>query len=202
MKTYAYIDGFNLYSGLMDKRYTISGDTSQFPLRKYLWLKIDDFIHSFLQRHYNLAQIKYFTAPIRGNPKKQYRQETYIKALETLPNINIILGKHIPIGKTYSEKQTDVLMALHMYTDARDTKPNAIVLVSGDSDQVPTLNWIKQIDRDIEIHVIFPPFRVSKDLRKAADFTYNTKWKRLRQYQFPETVVGKGYSVSRPKAWK
>jgi uncharacterized LabA/DUF88 family protein len=201
MQVIAYIDGFNLYSGLMDKRYQIPGDLSPCPLRKYLWLKIDDFILSFLPRNIRLDQIKYFTAPIRGNPKKQYRQEAYIKALETLTNLNVIQGKHIPTSRGFSEKQTDVLMALHMYSDALMRDHNVLVLVSGDSDQVPTLKWIRDLDKGIELHVIFPPFRVSKDLITVADFTYRTKWKRLRQFQFPDLVVGVGYSVQKPPEW-
>jgi len=74
MKVIAYIDGFNLYSGLMDKRYKIHGDPSSRPLRKFLWLKLDEFILSFLPKGYYLEEIKYFTAPIRGNPQKQHRQ--------------------------------------------------------------------------------------------------------------------------------
>jgi len=201
MKTFVYVDGFNLYSGLMDKRYKIPGDPSTFPLRKYLWLKLDDFINSFLAKEYSIKQIRYFTAPIKGNPKKQHRQESYLKALQTLNNLSIIQGKHIPIGNRYSEKKTDVLMALRMYTDAQDRDHEALVLVSGDSDQVPTIEWIRELDKGIEIHIIFPPFRVSKDLMRIADYCYRTKWKRLRQYQFPDPVVGKGFSVHKPKEW-
>ena len=201
MKTFAYIDGFNLYSGLMDKRYKIPGDPSPRPLRKYLWLKLDDFMRSFLRKEYEIAQIKYFTAPIKGNPAKLQRQDAYLKALETLDNLSIIRGKHIPKGNGYSEKQTDVLMALHMFSDAQEADHDAIVLVCGDSDQVPTIRWIKNLNKKIEIHVIFPPFRVSKDLLQLADFSYRTKWKRLRMHQFPDPVVGEGFSVSKPKEW-
>jgi uncharacterized LabA/DUF88 family protein len=201
MKTFAYVDGFNLYGGLMDKRYKIPDDNSEFPLRKYLWLHLHDFISSFLPKEYWLAQIKYFTAPIKRNPKKQERQQAFLKALSTLDNLSVILGKHISIGRKYSEKQTDVLMALHMYSDALNEDHKAIVLVSGDSDQVPTIDWIKSLDKGIEIHVVFPPYRVSKDLRSMADFHYRTKWKRLRKYQFPDPVVGKDFKVYKPLDW-
>jgi uncharacterized LabA/DUF88 family protein len=201
MKTFAYVDGFNLYGGLMDKRYRVPGVSSQVPLRKYLWLKLDDFILSFLPKQYRLEQIKYFSAPIKGNPPKQYRQEAYLKALTTINNLSIILGKHILSGSRYSEKQTDVLMALHMYKDAQDSDHKALVLVSGDSDQVPTINWIRELNKGIEFHVIFPPFRVSKDLRGLADFHYRTKWRRLQKYQFTDPVIGQGFSVNKPKEW-
>jgi len=201
VKTRVYIDGFNLYGGLMDKRYMIPGDTSVYPLRKYLWLKPDDFVHSFLPKNYSIEEIKYFTAPIKGNPAKQQRQEAYIKALKTIGNLKVILGKHIPIGNKYSEKQTDVLMALHMFTDAQVANHQAIVLVSGDSDQVPTIRWIKDLNKGIKIHVVFPPFRVSKDLLKLADHHYKIKWKRLRKFQFPDPVKGEGFEVSKPKEW-
>ena len=57
MKAIAYIDGFNLYSGLMDKRYKIQGDPSSRPLRKYLWLKLDEFILSFLPKGHHLEEV-------------------------------------------------------------------------------------------------------------------------------------------------
>lgn len=201
MKTFAYIDGFNLYSGLMDKRYHIPGDPSNRPLRKYLWLKLDEFILSFLPKGHHLEEIKYFTTPIRGNPQKQYRQEAYLKALSTIENLTVIQGKHIPIGSRFSEKQTDVLMALHMYSDALEKDHSAVVLVTGDSDQVPTLKWIRELGKGIDLHVVFPPFRVSKDLLTVADYTYRTKWKRLRQFQFSDPVIRTGFSVSKPVEW-
>ena len=201
MKAIAYIDGFNLYSGLMDKRYKIPGDPSSRPLRKYLWLKLDEFILSFLPKDHHLEEVKYFTAPIRGNPQKQYRQEAYLKALSTLDNLTVIQGKHIPIRSGFSEKQTDVLMALHMYSDALTKDHDALVLVTGDSDQVPTLKWIRTLGKGITLHVVFPPFRVSKDLITVADYTYRTKWKRLRQFQFSDPVIGDGFSVPKPIEW-
>jgi uncharacterized LabA/DUF88 family protein len=201
MKAIAYVDGFNLYSGLMDKRYCIPGDSSPRPLRKFLWLKLDDFILSFLPKGHHLEEIKYFTAPIRGNPKKQYRQEAYLKAIGTIDSLTIIQGKHIPIRSGFSEKQTDVLMALHMYSDALTKDHDGLVLITGDSDQVPTLKWIRALGKGIAIHVVFPPFRVSKDLLAVADHTYRTKWKRLRQFQFPDPVIGDGFTVAKPVEW-
>lgn len=92
-------------------------------------------------------------------------------------------------------------MALHMYSDALEKDHSAVVLVTGDSDQVPTLKWIRELGKGIDLHVVFPPFRVSKDLFTVANYTYRTKWKRLRQFQFSDPVIGTGFSVSKPVEW-
>ena len=200
-KTIAYIDGFNLYMGLMDERYTIFGDNSEYPLRKYLWLKLDDFLSSYLPSDFELSQIKYFTAPVKGDESKYARQELYLNALSTIDNLTIYLGKHIQGGRKFSEKQTDVKMALHMYRDALDGNCQSMILLSGDSDQVPTIQWIKSLNTDIDIHIVFPPFRVSHDLRELADYHHKIKWKRLRKFQFPDPIISGDTVIYKPSEW-
>jgi hypothetical protein len=97
-KIYAYVDGYNLYHGMMDQSYMIPGDSSPTPLRKYLWLNLHTFILSFFPQYYSLERIHYFTAPVRDNPDSYERQKKYWKALKSLPNLKIHLGKHIPAG--------------------------------------------------------------------------------------------------------
>jgi len=114
------------------------------PLRKYLWLNLNTFICFFLPKEYDLVKIHYFTATVRDKPESKKRQQIYWKALETIPNLERHLGKHISDGHGgYIEKQSDVNLALQMYCDILEGKTNSIVLVTGDSDQVPRLKGFK-----------------------------------------------------------
>ena len=201
---YAYVDGYNLYHGMMDLDYKIPGDPSITPLRKYLWLDLNAYAVSYLPRGFNLEKIHYFTAPIRDNPDLLIRQEIYWKAIESIPNLQIHRGKHIKKGDSYTEKQTDVKMALQMYDDAINI-PNLklLVLISADSDQVPTIEKIDRLNKGIEFLAIFPPCRRSDDLMKliGQHKCHKTKYKRLQLCQFPDIISTPTYTVSRPIEW-
>lgn len=82
MRTIAYIDGFNLYYGVLKKS-------------PYKWLNLESFINKMLPENYSLVGIKYFTArisPLPGNLKAPNRQALYIRALKTLKNTQIYEG--------------------------------------------------------------------------------------------------------------
>lgn len=203
-KTIAYVDGYNLYHGMMDRKNNVPNDSSQTPLRKYLWLNLFTFISSFLPLECKLARINYFTAPIRDNPASLERQHTYWKALESFSTLRIQTGKHIKKGESYAEKQTDIKMALQMYDDAfHEIDLEVMVLVSADSDQVPTIERIHSLNKNIEFYAIFPPCRRSDDLIKliGQHRCFKTKYKRLKEHQFPDTIESQNYSVSKPIEW-
>jgi hypothetical protein len=74
-----------------------------------------------------------------------------------LPKLQIILGRFQPktvrcdaeCRQQYvvpEEKKTDVNIAVHMLSDAIAQVADAIVLISGDSDQEPTIQWIHQLE--------------------------------------------------------
>lgn len=202
MKTFAYVDGYNLYNGLMDKDNHIPGDVSDTPLRKYLWLNLHSFIYSYLPKECELEKVYYFTATVRDNPESKKRQEVFWKALRTLPSIDIQLGRHIPYKSRYTEKQSDVKMALQMYCDARDTDVKAMVLVGGDSDQVPTIQRILALNKGIELFVIFPPLRESDDIKALIKNQFKIKRKNLQRHQFPDVIKRNNFpDIVRPKEW-
>lgn len=202
MKTFAYVDGYNLYNGLMDKNNYVPGDSSDTPLRKYLWLNLHTLIYSYLPRECELEKVCYFTATVRDNHDFKKRQETFWKALRTIPSIEIQLGRHIPYKERHTEKQSDVKMALQMYCDARDTDVKAMVLVGGDSDQVPTIQHILQLNRGIQLYVIFPPLRESDDLKALIPNQFKIKRKNLQRHQFPDVIKRDNLpDICRPREW-
>jgi hypothetical protein len=78
MKVHVYIDGFNLYYG------AVKGTP-------YRWLNLAEMCRMLLPRD-QILQIKYFTAlvnPRPSNPDQRSRQETFLRALATIPNLSI-----------------------------------------------------------------------------------------------------------------
>lgn len=81
MKVNVYIDGFNLYYG------AVKGTP-------YRWLNLAEMCRMLLPRD-QILQIKYFTAlvnPRPSDPDQRSRQETFLRALATIPNLSIVYG--------------------------------------------------------------------------------------------------------------
>lgn len=127
MRTIAYVDGFNLYFGSLRKT----------PHR---WLNLQRLIELHLMPHNQLVGIKYFTAKLNSRPNDPdapARQEMYLRALATLPNLQITLGHFltknvrmllanpmpgqpptVEVVKT-EEKGSDVNLAVQLLNDGR-----------------------------------------------------------------------------------
>jgi len=77
----AYVDGFNFYFGLKASRW-----------ERYLWLNYQQLSQNLLRRDQRLVFTKYFTTRISLPLDKRKRQNDYIEALETLPDLKIFYG--------------------------------------------------------------------------------------------------------------
>lgn len=78
LKTYIYVDGFNLYHRALK-------NTS------YKWLDLKAIFQRILGSQHEIIGIKYFTAIVSGksDPHKPIRQQVYIRALESyIPEIS------------------------------------------------------------------------------------------------------------------
>src|SRR3989304_2789433 len=81
MKTYIYVDGFNLHYGSVKNT-------------PYKWLNILKLCQLLLPRN-QIVKIKYFTALVTarpGNPDQPNRQRIFLRALQTIPDLEIIYG--------------------------------------------------------------------------------------------------------------
>ena len=67
-----YVDGFNLYFGMVEA-----------GLSNNKWLDISILADNLLKPNQEIHLIKYFTSRVSNNPDKQKRQTKYIEALET-----------------------------------------------------------------------------------------------------------------------
>jgi uncharacterized LabA/DUF88 family protein len=79
------------------------------------------------------------------------------------------------------------------------------ILVSADSDLLPSIKLIREISPNHKIFVYFPPKRYSADLDQNADAVIN-----LIRYEFrfkhailpDEITLPNGYILKRPEKWK
>lgn len=88
-KTNVYVDGFNLYYAI--KKYK--------PCCKWLDLSL---LCQRLLKDYEINRIRYFTARIRsrpGDPGPARRQQVYLRALQTIPNLDIHEGRFLASEK-------------------------------------------------------------------------------------------------------
>jgi len=162
-----YIDGYNWYHAIF----------KHYPAWK--WLNIQSFSEG-LRPDDTVVSVKLFSAIVDGN--KTYsdakeRHEKFIRALKTLPKVKVILGKfqdrevtcRADCGKKYmvpEEKKTDVNIAVEIMDDAFNNAFDTLVLVSGDSDAQPPVQWVKRNKPDKRIIVYVPALPAEQSKRR------------------------------------
>ena len=83
MITNIYIDGFNLYYGSL----------RNYP--QFKWLDLSKLCHALLPGS-QIHRIRYFAAPVSAfpyDPQAPDRQAIYLRALRTVPNLTVHLGR-------------------------------------------------------------------------------------------------------------
>ncbi len=197
-----YIDGFNLYYSMRRKQWY-----------RYYWLDLVRLSRDLINSNQQLVAVKYFSARISKPEHKRRNQQAYLEALETLPLAQIIYGQfkgednlccRCGMSTGLKEKMTDVNISVQMIKDALEDKYDVALLVSGDSDQIPTINAIKELTKGAKrVAVAFPPadFR-SKELKAAADYSFKITENKFMRNQLPSEILKKdGYILVRPAKW-
>jgi uncharacterized LabA/DUF88 family protein len=198
-----YIDGFNLYYGIKEKYG-----------RKFYWLGIRTLALNLLKNNQLLVGIKYFTSRVRSSKYDQdkcKRQNTYIEALETLPDTRLFFGyflmKEIVCGNCNEilslpeEKMTDVNIANELLKDAFLNNFDVALLISADGDLVAPLDTVKNLFPEKRIVVTFPPSRFSADLAKRGPYLYISR-RLLIKSQLPEKIIKPdGHVLTKPSLW-
>ncbi len=199
-----YVDGLNLYYGLRSQGW-----------RRYYWLDLRRLAERLLRSDQSLALIRYFTARFRppvGDPEQYFRQDTYLKALETLPDLTIQYGHHLPkietcrqcgaTWETFEEKMTDVNIAMALLRDAMQNIYDTAIVISADSDLTGPIDTVLQDYPEKRIVVAFPPSRHSERLRRHATATFILGRKVIADSQFPTQVFdANGYPLHKPSRW-
>jgi len=205
-RSIVYIDGFNFYYG------AIRGGPDK-------WLDLQRYF-TMVRSHDDIQAIRYFTAKIDGSHATH--QAAYLRALSTLPLVDITLGqfktKTITCrasGCTFTglrrfasqeEKRTDVNIAIAMLDDAYQDLCDRFIVVSGDSDLVPAVAQIKARFPEKKV-IVYVPARdrtrgAATELRTSADKDRTLPLEKLRHAHFPATITdGGGTTITKPASW-
>ncbi len=197
-----YVDGFNLYFGLRSKGW-----------KRFYWLDIRKLAQSLLKQGQKLIRTKYFTSRVTKPPDKAARQNTFMEALQTLPDVDIFFGHYLintieckrcgNILPRPNEKMTDVNIAVELLTDAFQDIFDTAILISADSDLVGPIRKVKLLTPDKRIIIAFPPDRHSFALEQVADASFTIGRKKFAESLFPDSLQkADGYTLTRPAQWK
>ena len=201
-KVIVYVDGFNFYFGLKEKKW-----------RKYYWLDFVSFFESLLRPYQTLVEVKYFSAkPV--NQVKSERQDLLFSANKLNPKFKLILGKYLKkdtickncgfVIHSFEEKETDVRIATNIIADAYNNRCDVSVIVSADSDLIPPIELLREIKPLQKVIVFFPPQRYSNNLKIIANATKNLEGAKMmfENATLPDEItLPSGYVIKRPTKW-
>lgn len=205
LRTNIYIDGFNLYYG------KIKGTP-------YKWLDLGKMCYANLNPTKNkIKKIKYFTALVKPrptNPDQNIRQQAYLRALLTIPEIEIIYGHFlshevtmplangkgvVKVIKT-EEKKSDVNIAVHLLHDAYKNDYDCAVLVSNDSDLSEPLRIINK-EMGKVVGILNPQKTQSMELAQYAHFIKKIQTWTLKNSLFPDQLQDSKGKITKPGKW-
>ena len=215
-RTIIYIDGYNLYCGLL------KGSSAK-------WLDLLALAKALLNDTHEIIEVRYYTSIVKPSPYDAAaveRQNVYLQALTTQEVVKVILGfysKHTALMAPQrkrcavceeskdgyvrvmklEEKRSDVNLAIDAVADAALDRADSIVLITGDSDQTGTIEKIRrQFNKPV---IVFDPHeKESQHLKRAATFYKNIPRDLPAKCQLPDSIpVGThGNFIRRPAAWK
>lgn len=225
MRTNVYIDGFNLYYGLLKGG-------------PHKWLNLEVLFDGLMPRN-QIQRIRYFTAKVEARPGDldlPVRQSAYLRALATLPRVEVTFGnflssctrapvvmrdlagrpvmangkpviKTAPSGKPVmewvyktEEKGSDVNLASHLLRDVYAGDCDCAVVVSNDSDLLTPLRMAKA-DRNLIIGLIPPRPKGSLELKRTANFQKQIRAHHLAGAQFPASFQDAVGTITKPANW-
>ena len=208
IKTNLYIDGFNLYYGALK-------DTP------YKWLDLAALSRRLLPKN-EIHRIRYFTALVQSrdsDPQQAQRQQTYIRAIETLPQVSVHYGrfltstKRMPLANPPAagprtvevikteEKGSDVNLGAYLLLDGFKDEYEVGVVVSNDSDLVHPIELVRD-HLGLDVGVVNPQRHGSSwALRNAASFYRKLREWALKECQLPDTLTDAHGTITKPEAW-
>jgi NYN domain len=207
--TNVYVDGFNLYYGCL------KGEPHK-------WLNLETMCGLLLPK-FEIKRIRYFTARVKERPgdlQAPVRQQAYLKALYTLPKVEVHFGnfmvkevrtplaeppsvgaKTVKVIKT-EEKGSDVNLATYLLIDAFRDDAEAFVVVSNDSDLTEPIRIVRH-ELNKVVGLLNPqPTPSQMLLRCKPNFTKPIRAGVLRESQFPPTLTDAfGATITKPDQW-
>lgn len=206
-KTIIYVDGFNLYYGALKKP-------------NFKWLDLEKLCSLILPQN-EIVKIKYFTALVsqtEENPSAPVCQLTYLRALKTLPKVEIHYGHYLTQHKPRrlskfpdlpvrviipEEKGSDVNLASHLLHDAHKNRFETAVVISNDSDLVAPIRFIREdLGVGKEVGIFNPQENDSVQLKKFASFYRPLRQGPISGAQFPVEMSDQDGTFRKPEEWE
>ena len=207
MRTFVYVDGFNLYYGALKGT-------------PWKWLDLPALFAKVLQPHHDILTVKYFTARVSGtpaDPSKPQRQDVYLRALRRYrPEVEMYFGHFLshkvraplaqPAGSERTaevirtqEKGSDVNLGVHLLNDAWLDAYDCAVVVSNDSDIAEAMRLVRR-HHGRRIGLVTPGTgRPSRQLMAHADFARHVRPNALRRSLLPDPIPGT--NIRKPARW-
>ena len=207
MRTFLYVDGFNLYYGALKGT-------------PWKWLDLPALFAKVLQPHHDILRVKYFTARVSStlaDLSKPQRQDVYLRALQHYrPEVEVYFGHFLsdrvrmplahPVGNQRTaevikieEKGSDVNLAVHLLNDCWLNAYDCAVVVSNDSDLAEAMRLVRGRHPKLIGLMIPGSGRSSVRLRANSDFTRRIRESALRSSQLPDPIPGT--NIRKPAQW-
>ena len=186
----------------------------------YRWLDIGKLATLLLPQH-QIGRIRYFTALVTsrpGDPTQAQRQQAYLRALQTIPDITLHYGHLLPKTKRRplahqpasgprtveildtEEKGSDVNLASYLLLDGFEDEYEMAVVVSNDSDlQLPISMTRTKLGK--QVGVFDPSRKRSFELHSAASWYRPLRQGPLGASQFPDTLSDGEGLITKPAGW-
>ena len=172
--------------------------------------------------NYHINRIRYFTALVESTPRdpsQRQRQLTYLRALETVPNLHIHYGRfyttvrrrwleNVPPGSPpqeveviqAEEKGSDVNLATHLLVDGFDKDYEVAIVVSNDSDLLEPIKLVRK-RLGLQVGILNPRKHTARDLQGQVDFYRQVRRGPLSVSQFPDTLTDANGTITKPPGW-
>ena len=208
MRTFVYVDGFNLYNRALFNT-------------PYKWLNLRALSGALLNPENEILAIKYYTARVSGrrDPDQPARQNAYLRALRSLPEVSVYFGNFLDkqirrplvnllpgqprfvVVYTTEEKGSDVNLASHLIWDGARSAYDVAVVLSKDTDLVEPMRIVRE-EMGKVCGLICPDQECPSTLRAVASFVRHIRASVLAKSQFPPSVtLPNGSVASKPALW-
>lgn len=217
MKTIVYVDGFNLYYGLLRRS-------------PYKWLDLFAlFQNHVLSSDAEVVDVRYYTAPVLArvcdDSDSPRRQRKYLQALRKMPpqKVSVIEGA-LELSKSYlrlvhpysddervalvyklTERKSDVSLATDLVCGAFLGHCEQAVVCSNDRDLAPAMTAVRQYCPDVRLGLVVPVpggdhRRAGRELVEQAHWFKLLSPVHLMNAQLPEKIPRT--SIHQPPQWR
>ena len=205
-KVIVYVDGYNFYFGLKN---------GGARWKRIYWLDIVKFFERMMKPDQELVEVNYYSARPLDDQQAADNQDVLFSANKLNPKFKLHLGRYKKKKikcqncgfkiKTYEEKESDVRVATGMLSDVFTKRCDITIIVSADSDMIPSVEIIKASDPNHPVHTFIPPNQKSFALISKCNSTVWLEHYKARfvQSMLPDEVtLPNGHVLHRPANWR